>query len=46
MIKHVTEATKSMINPTKPYMILIYNEDALLVSVEGTEHTNETFEYN
>ena len=46
MIKHAGEATKSMSNPTKPYMILIYNEDALLVSVEGTEHTNETFEYN
>ena len=43
-IKHAVEATKIMSNPTKPYMILIYNEDALWASVEGKEHTHESFE--
>ena len=46
MIKHAAEATKIMSNPTKPNMILIYNADALWVSVESVQktHTQEALE--
>ena len=44
MIKHTAGAIKIMSNPTKPYMIVICNEDALLVSVECRKHAHEALE--